>query len=369
MRKLYRGYMYAIGASLLFSLSSPLSKILLDDVPPMTLSGYIYLSIIVVFNPIFFKNKEEGWTNLPQKEKNTGENPKNGIKILVMVISGGILAPIFLLYGLENIEVFTASLFLNFELIFTVLLATVILKEKVTKMGIFGILVVIFFLIANSIDYNFSKLDIIDFSSSILLIIGACFFWAIDNNISGRIEGLSSQKITFIKGFFGGSFNLLLAFFLGKSLAVPLVKIPLILFIGIFSYGFSINLFILGLRNIGVAKTSIIFSLNPFFSSILSVFIFENLISLLDWTTFGFVLLGVMLLLIDKHKHYHIHYSYIHEHEIIEDTHHKRDTIEILDKGNQTGNNVIKHKHKKLKHKHGHTHGEHHQHNHSDEDS
>ena len=47
------------------------------------------------------------------------------------------------------------------------------------------------------------------FSLSGLLVILACIFWGIDNNLTRDVEELSSTVLTCIKGFCAGVFTIL----------------------------------------------------------------------------------------------------------------------------------------------------------------
>ena len=103
-----------------------------------------------------------------------------------------------------------------------------------------------------------------------LLIVGACFFWGIDNNLS---KFLSRKRdiilVTGLKCFIGGLALLGLSFLLGFSFAIPLISIPYILFVGAFSIAFSILFFLFALRKIGSMRTGVIFSLSSLFGAAL----------------------------------------------------------------------------------------------------
>jgi drug/metabolite transporter (DMT)-like permease len=156
-------------------------------------------------------------------------------------------------------------LLLNAESLFTVAIAFVFLNERCAKreyIGILMLLVGVIFLTSNGV---FEKLSLSENIFGNLLVIGACFFWGIDNNLS---KFLSRKRdiimVTGLKCFVGGLGLLGISFLLGFSFTIPLISIPYILFVGAFSIMFSILFFLFALRKIGSMRTGVIFSLSSF---------------------------------------------------------------------------------------------------------
>ncbi len=110
-----------------------------------------------------------------------------------------------------------------------------------------------------------------------LLIIGACFFWGLDNNLS---KHLSKKRdivlVTGLKCFIGGSALLALSLLLGLSFDIPLSTIPYILFVGAFSIAFSILFFLFALRKIGSMRTGVIFSTSSLFGALLAFIVLSE---------------------------------------------------------------------------------------------
>jgi len=99
-----------------------------------------------------------------------------------------------------------------------------------------------------------------------LYILGACFCWGIDNNLTRKVSLSDATWIACLKGLTAGSVNLALAFALGaKWPTVPHIAGSML--VGLFAYGISLVLFVVGLRHLGTARTGAYFSVAPFFAS------------------------------------------------------------------------------------------------------
>ncbi|TFG02951.1 MAG: DMT family transporter [Promethearchaeota archaeon] len=336
---LLKGYFYALIAALLFGLSTPISKILLTEIDPITLSGWSY-----IFSGLFLL------PGLKYIKKEKYLNSKDLLKISLIIIFGSILGPIFVLIGLANSSAFQASLFLNFEVVFTVLIAILVFKEKITIKNGIGIILIIVLLFSWSINFKFFDYMTF-FSVGVSLIVLGCLFWAIDNNITRTLEGKSSIMITMIKSLCGGIITIFIAIILQINIFLSLSQFLIVFIFGVLTFGISIACFITALKYIGTIKAGIILALSPFISAILSIIINQETISLVDLIIFFLVFFGLVLITLENPEKLHGHHFIIHAHSISkEDVHHK--DIKIL---NIEGNK-ISHVHKPIKHSHSFSH-------------
>ncbi|MGV9198177.1 MAG: DMT family transporter [Promethearchaeia archaeon] len=355
------GYLFAFLSALLYAISTPLNKILLEEITPLVLSGWTYFLSGLFLAPTFLK-------------KQTSQAPvevRDVPKLAVIILTGSILAPLFILYGLFFSTAFQASLFLNFEVIFTILIAAFIFNERLGKRGDIGIILVISCLLLWSIDFQLFKISSLLNPGVIFLFLG-CFFWAIDNNITQTLGEKSAAQITSIKGIFGGLASLLIAILFGFPFILSFLNYIYVFFIGLFSFAFSIILFISALKKIGTIKTSILFSTSPFIAAILSVLFLRESIGLVGYFIFFLTFIGVILITTDRHAHLHSHGIKVHTHSLNleKDQHHK--TIEVIKEestANENKKELITHKHKELTHAHEHSHNTHHRHLHKEDSS
>lgn len=357
------GFLYAGLAALAYGFSTPFNKTLLNNVEPLVLSGWFYL----------FSGLSLIWSFIRPLPTGKKSFKRNEIPIIAfIVLSGSILAPFFIFLGLKTVPAYQASLFLNFEVIFTIMIAIIGFREKVSAQVALGIIIVILILFLWSI--NFELLQIFEnLSYGIIFILLGCLNYGIDNNLTNYLGNKSAPRLVAIKGIFGGMFSLNVALFLGFTLFFSLPHFLLILIIGVISYGMSIILFIRALQRIGTIKTSIIFSTAPFLGSIFSILLLSEPFDTIDFLVFIISMIGVYLIVSDKHIHYHSHGIVIHSHIIEQDDIHHMNLI-IFEDENKKGeisksdDTKVKHIHKKKTHTHSHSHDDdQHQHEHNDE--
>jgi drug/metabolite transporter (DMT)-like permease len=143
----------------------------------------------------------------------------------------------------------------------------------------------------------FQNLTLIQNIIGNLLIISACFFWGIDNNLS---KHLSRKRdiimVTGLKCFIGGIALLALSFLLGFSFTIPLISIPYILFVGAFSIAFSILFFLFALRKIGSMRTGVIFSLSSLFGAVLAFVVLREPFTIIQLAAGLVMVLGIYVL-------------------------------------------------------------------------
>jgi drug/metabolite transporter (DMT)-like permease len=292
------GYVSAVTSAVLFGASSTLNKIALESVHPTVIAGMIYFIggvflFIIHFSPL--SKKILALFESPEIE------PKITIKdfrvLAFVILCGSMIAPLLLLNGLNQTTAINASLLLNAESLFTALIAFVFLSERGAKKEYLGILMLLIGVVFVTTNGEFQKLTLTENIAGNLLIIGACLFWGIDNNLS---KFLSKKRdiilVTGLKCFIGGLALLIIAFFLGISFNIPLIAMPYLLSIGAFSIAFSILLFLFALRKIGSMRTGVIYSMSSLFGAILAFLILKESFTFIQIVAGIIMLLGVYVL-------------------------------------------------------------------------
>jgi drug/metabolite transporter (DMT)-like permease len=292
------GYVAAIASAILFGVSSTLNKITLENVNPTVVAGFIYF----VAGVFLFALHLTPWCPKILAKLDTEETEakitKRDLRTLALVIvCGSIIAPLLLLNGLTQTTAINASLLLNAESLFTVVIAFVFLNERCAKREYVGILMLLVGVVFVTTNGAFGQLSL---SSSILgnlFIVGACFFWGIDNNLS---KFLSRKRdiimVTALKCFIGGLTLLGLSFLLGFSFTIPLNSIPYILIVGAFSIAFSIVFFLFALRKIGSMRTGVIFSLSSLFGAALAFVVLRESFAIIQLVAGSIMILGIYVL-------------------------------------------------------------------------
>jgi len=337
------GVRAALGAALLFGAGTPLAKLLLNSVSPWLLAGLLYFGSGVGLT-LYRKLIHSPTGKLPRADM---------LWFAGAVLTGGIIAPVLLMLGLTKMPASGASLLLNAECVFTALLAWVLFKENFSFRIALGMTAIV----AGAVVLSWPEEVFFEGLWPALAVLGACFAWGVDNNLTRQVSAPDATWIASVKGLVAGSVNLVLAFALGAKWP-PLPNLVITMVVGFLAYGVSITLFVVSLRNIGTARTSAFFSVAPFFGAVIAIAIGEPVtIPLLIAGLL--MLLGIWLLLTERHKHEHTHDALEHDHEPLLDEHHQHLTNSPF--APKAGSC---HQHNHLKHTHPHFHDSHHRHSH-----
>jgi hypothetical protein len=127
--------------------------------------------------------------------------------------------------------------------------------------------------------------------------------------------------IASVKGLAAGSVNLILAYALGAT-TPPLLNAAAAMALGLFAYGVSLALFVVGLRHLGTARTGAYFSVAPFFGAVLALAMGEP-VTLQLLIAGALMAFGIWLHLTERHEHKHTHETLGHEHEHEHEEHHQ----------------------------------------------
>jgi len=339
------GVAAALTAALLFGAGTPLAKWLLVSVSPWLLAGLLYLGSGIGLT-LYRHLTRATAVHLAQNEVPWFAGA---------ILAGGIVGPVLLMMGLTGMPASGASLLLNAEAVFTALLAWFAFRENFDRRIALGMASIVAGAIVLSWpgDAQFAGL------MPTLAVLGACFAWGIDNNLTRKISLADATWIASVKGLVSGVVNLTLAVALGASMpALPNLLGAML--VGLLAYGVSLALFVVGLRHLGTARTGAYFSVAPFFGAMLALLMGEPL-------TIPLIIAGVMMALgtwlhlTERHEHQHAHQAVMHDHEHVHDEHHQHQ--HDIPGQNGTKHHHL-HSHKPMLHTHSHFPDTHHRHNH-----
>ena len=288
------GYLVVIIAATLEALRQILSKALLvpndqmiAELNPVTICFFIF-----IFNGLFFS----------PFTKNSVSIKKIGKKDLFFLTLIGIAESIALItyfFGLHDSTALNASVLNNSEIMFSVLLAIIIFRERLQKMERIPFALIIMGMVILPIGYDFYNNGItmskIVFGDVLLLVAG--LFWALDISMTHHVSSrIGSKRMTQLISFLAGIFALCLILGFQIPFKIDIMHIPAIAVIGIVSIGMTNVLFITGLKLIGAVRTILIYSINSAFGVIFAgVFLHEN-ITIFSIVSVGVAFLGIYLL-------------------------------------------------------------------------
>ena len=294
----------ALLAATFYAINTPFSKILLEKVTPTFMASFLYLGAGIGVGIMYLLNSK--------KEKKIEKLSKTDLPYTVGMIVLDILAPIFLMIGINIGSASNASLLGNFEIVATTLIAILIFKEVVTS----RLWIAIGFITLSSIVLSFEGSGSFKFSLGSLFVILATCCWGLENNCTRMISDKSTYEIVILKGIFSGTGSFIIAIILGER--IPDIKYILIsMLLGFVAYGLSIFLYIRAQRDLGAAKTSAYYAIAPFIGTFLSFAVDGDRLSEVYFIGLIFMIIGSVIVVYDtmlkNHIHYHIH-TIVHTH-------------------------------------------------------
>jgi drug/metabolite transporter (DMT)-like permease len=195
---------------------------------------------------------------------------------------------------------------------------------------------------------------------SALLIVGACVAWGVDNSVTSRIDQISPQHLTFLKGIVAGSVNLTLGLAITGAGDVNGWSLLGALVIGALGYGLSITLWVRGAQQLGAARGQVIFATAPFLGAVLSWVVLSDPVDRVQVVAMVVAASGVAFSLHSAHHHEHHHHEMRHTHEHDHaDGHHDHTHADGF-----AGRHSHVHEHRELVHAHPHVPDLHHRHEH-----
>lgn len=282
-----KGIFLAIIAALCYSISSPLSKLLLGYISPTLMAGFLYLGagicmIIIFLIRLIFKKRIKKEERLTIKD----------LPFVIGMVILDIIAPILMMYGLNITTAANAALLNNFEIVMTSLIALLLFKEKISSRLWGGII----FITLSCAILSIKSFESFNFNIGSLFILLAAVCWGLENNCTKKISNKDPLIIVLIKGIFSGSGSLIIGFIIGERIENNnLWAIFSSLGIGIVAYGLSILFYIYAQRFIGAAKTSAYYAINPFIAAIFSLIIFLEIPSIQYLFAFIVMIIGAYL--------------------------------------------------------------------------
>jgi len=351
MNAFQSGTLLAVLAALLFGVTTPLIKRVGGSVGPLTTAGLLYLGAAFGAALVRASRRRSVVSGRPLARKDL-------TTIVGMALCGAALAPVLLVLGLARTDAATASLALNAETFFTVLLAVLFYREPWRGRVLVAMVAMVLGGVLLALDSGATR----DSGAGLVglgLVVLATLFWGVDNTLSRSVSEVSSLTVVALKGLIGATLTFSLGAALGEALPTPPAAIGLVL-LGASGYGASLVVYLLAQRRLGAARTGSIFGLAPFIGATLALLLgdFAG-----GWGTLvgaALFLVGVWLHAREQHDHAHEHAAETHEHvHRHDDGHHDHRHEPPV-----PGAHCHAHSHDTLAHRHDHAPDIHHRHAH-----
>ncbi len=356
--RILSGPLKALFSAALFGLSAPLAKGLLAGAPPQLLAALLYLGsgggLLLAWLWRRAATGAAGGTSA-----GTAEQPLAGRDLPWLAgatLFGGVLGPLLLLLGLARTPASTTALLLNLEGVFTALLAWTLFREHAHRRIVAGMALIV----AGGLVLSWEGGAGWAGAAGPLAIAAACLCWGIDNNLTQRIAAGDPVQVASLKGLVAGSVNLGIALALGARVTGA-GAVAGALALGFVSYGLSLVLFILALRELGTARTGAYFSTAPFIGATAAVLLRGEPLTLALGAGGALMAAGVVLHLTERHVHPHVHDATTHAHRHVHDAHHAHEHGPNDPAGEP---HAHEHTHASITHAHPHYPDLHHRHQH-----
>ena len=282
---------YAVLAAALYALNAPVSKLLLQNVPPLMMAGFLYLGagIGMVLMGLVRSKTECG--------KKEAHLTRRDLPYTLGMVILDIAAPIFLMIGLTRTAAANASLLNNFEIVATSLIALLVFRERIGK----RLWLAIGLITLSSILLSVEDASSFQFSFGSLFVLAACVCWGLENNCTRRLSKSDPLEIVVIKGFGSGIGSVIIGLAIGEALPMwgDILKI---LLLGFVAYGLSIYFYVYAQRDLGAAKTSAYYAIAPFIGVALSLIIFREIPGPLFFAALAIMIAGTRMVNRDSAK-------------------------------------------------------------------
>ena len=286
------GYYIIILAAALSALVHVVSKPMLDnsetaiEINPIVMVFLIYFICGIFFTPL---------------AKNT--NPISEFRrkdwifmSLIGVAEGSALIVYF--YGLTTSTAVNASLFSNSEIIFSLIIAMLVFKERLHikeyipfTMIIVGMMIVP---IGNELYQNNFVLELV--TGDLLIILSGLLF-AIDVTLCKYVgDKFNAKRITQIISFICAAVAISLIVIFQIPMDIELVQLPSIFIVSIFGTGMATLFFLISMKIIGAVRTVLLYSTTSVFGVLFSGLILAEAITVADIISLVLVLTGIFFL-------------------------------------------------------------------------
>jgi drug/metabolite transporter (DMT)-like permease len=284
-----KGVLFALLATLLWSVNMVIASGIKGHIPPIGLAFWRWTIACIVLAPFALKSSIENWKII-----------KNNIRYLMLTALLGITIFNTLIYfaGKTTSAVNLSLIAISIPL-FIVAISRIAFKEKVSNKKLMGIAIIITGVLVLITKGSLQALLHINFSIGDLLMLVACFFFAC-YTILVRLKPTELPAKVFLFSVFVIGAIFLFPFYIWEHLFYKKVlldtkTILITSYVGIFASLVSYYLWNEAIRLIGTSKTALIYYLIPVFSGILAYFFLDQQIIITQIISMGIIISGLLI--------------------------------------------------------------------------
>ena len=282
-----KAVIFAVLAAALYALSTPFSKVIMNEIPPSFMAGFLYMG---AGTGMLITNAFRKDTTASVKTFSHSDIP-----YLIGMVVLDIIAPIMLMLALTSSPAANISLINNFEIVATSVIALIIFREKISGKLWTGIILIT----VASIMLSFEGTESLVFTKYSVFALIACVAWGFENNCTRKLSSGDPIKIVVIKGLGSGIGAIIVALCAGEQISLS-VNILYALLLGFVAYGLSVFFYIKAQKELGAAKTSAYYAVSPFIGALLSLIIYRSLPNLLFLLSCMIMVIGTVIVTMDS---------------------------------------------------------------------
>lgn len=280
-------------------------------------------------------------------------------RVVAIAVLGAGLAPAALAWGLSRTSGTAASLMLNLEAVFTLILARALYAEHIgRRVATAATLLVVgggLLVFDRSRAEQASGTHVL----GLVAVAGASLAWALDNTLAKPLSALDPAAVVAAKSSIGATLAAGVSLALGEPWPALLPLLGLVV-VGATGYGLSLRLYLKAQRVLGAGRTASVFAAAPFCGALLAWALGEP-VGTYALVAGGTMIVGLYLHVTERHAHAHVHEKMTHAHAHRHDDGHHDHVHDTMPEGEHThahqhAARVHVHPHVPDLH-HGHTHG------------
>jgi drug/metabolite transporter (DMT)-like permease len=284
-----KGVLFALTATLLWSVNMVIASGIKGHIPPVGLAFWRWTIACVALTPFALRSTLKNKTILLQNKGN----------LIVTAILGVTIFNTLIYFAGKTTSAINLSLIAISIPIFIVAISRIVFKEKVSAIKMVGIATIITGVLVLITKGSIQSLLGINFTIGDLLMLLACFFFAC-YTILVRLKPKELPSKVFLFTIFIIGTILLLPFYIWEHLYYNQVTfdsttIYATTYVGICASLISYYLWNEAICLIGTSKTALIYYLIPVFSGILAYFFLNQAIVLTQIISMGIIITGLLL--------------------------------------------------------------------------
>ena len=296
-RLMTMGYATVVITSFLLGLFPTVSKPIISSVSPLFFTAICALAPFAIFTPLSLRNSRKERAKKIQSPPIPDSRQRRlyGIVLLSSFV-GGIVGPLAYFYGLQSTDCSRCFALANAEMVFTIVIASMLFHEKLNRVGLAAVILVSIgvVVVATNLQFSSTALDLTAPGHLLILLSGLC--WGLDNNIITY----ASERIDVVRFIVLRSSIvwpiLLISAYLAITFPASPAEVVKIFLIGIVVFGGALYFNFLALKWLGAIRSTLIFPISSLFGLTAAYLLLHETIGFYQIVSIGIIFIGIYLM-------------------------------------------------------------------------